>query len=113
VANLRRRLLAGHLGVSAPGAAAPGATPLPHPTWVRLADAHSAFAACQDLLRQGGAGLIEPLWDGRVPGVTPIDPNVTPFPDDAVADPDGRDFSTLVGLILAAFAGLAQPAPSP
>jgi hypothetical protein len=80
---------------------------------VRLADAHSAFSACQDLLRQGGAGLIEPLWDGHVPGVDSIDPNQTPFPPDSVADPDGRDFSSVVGLILAAFAGLATPKPAP
>jgi hypothetical protein len=64
---LRRRLMAGHLGAAAPPATAAGTpAPVPHPTWVRLADPHSAFAACQDLLRQGGAGLIEPLWDGRV-----------------------------------------------
>jgi hypothetical protein len=114
IATLRRRLMAGHLGAAAPlppGAGAP--VPVPHPTWVRLADAHGAFSAAQDLLRQGGAGLIEPLWDGRVPGVEPIDPHVTAFPADAVADPDGRNVNAFVQLILAAFAGLATPPPPP
>jgi hypothetical protein len=114
IANLRRRLMAGHLGVTAPAAPAAGApAPVPHPTWVRLADAHAAFSACQDLLRQGGGGLIEPLWDGRVPGVEPIDPTKTPFPVDDVADPDGRNVDVLVQLILSAFTGLATPAPAP
>jgi hypothetical protein len=106
--------MAGHLGVSAPLPPAAGApVPVPHPTWVRLADAHSAVSAVQDLLRQGGAGLIEPLWDGRVPGVEPIDPSQTPFGADSVADPDGRDFNSFVGLILAAFASASTTAPSP
>jgi MFS family permease len=95
IADLRRRLTAGHLNVGPPAAGA-----VPHPTWVQLADAHSAFAACKSLLDQGGAGLIEPIWDGRVPGRPVIGGDS--FPGDDVADPDGRAFNSVVALILAA-----------
>jgi hypothetical protein len=109
IADLRRRLMAAYLNVSPPPAATPGTFPVAHPSWVRLADAHSAFAVCWDLLDHSGTGLIEPLWNGQVPGTTPI----TTFPGENVADPDGREFSTLASSLLALIAGLATPPPAP
>ena len=86
-----------------------GSFPVPNPSWVRLADAHSAFGVCQELLEHGGSGIVEPLWDGTVPGKTPI----TTFPSENVADPEGREFSTLAGALLALIASLASPPPPP
>ena len=108
IANLRRRLMAGHLNVSSPGAGGPA---LPQPSWVRLADAHAAFAVARELLAHGGNGVIEPIWDGHVPGVPPI--SSTSFPADNVADPDGREFSAAVGALLALIANAATPPPPP
>ncbi len=106
IADFRRRLMAGHLGAPEPAAGA-----VPHPNWVRLADAHTAFEAAQELLVQGGAGLIEPLFDGRVPGA-PVIPE-SAFPNDAVADPEGREFNTAVALLVAALASFGTPALPP
>jgi hypothetical protein len=109
IADLRRRLMAAHLNVPPPPPVSTGTFPSPHPNWVRLADAHAAFAVCKEILENGGNGLIEPLWDGKVPGKDPI----TTFPGANIADPDGREFSTLAGSLLALMASLATPAPPP
>jgi hypothetical protein len=58
---------------------------------VRLEDAQSAFGAVQELLDQGGAGVIEPLFDGHVAGVPQIP--ASSFPSDDLADPRGSDFA--------------------
>jgi hypothetical protein len=91
---------------------------VPAATWVRLGDAQGAFSAAQELLDQGGAGVVEPLFDGR-PGS---------FPTDDVADPSGAAFAAtnaqgaiaaMVGLaaLLASVstpgAGLAMTPPTP
>ncbi|HEY1292066.1 MAG TPA: hypothetical protein VGJ60_03145 [Chloroflexota bacterium] len=86
IVNLRRRLMAGHLGIAEPAAGS-----LPGSTWVRLEDAQSAFGAVQELLDQGGAGVIEPLFDGHVAGVPQIP--ASSFPSDDLADPRGSDFA--------------------
>jgi hypothetical protein len=65
-----------------------------------LSDPHAAFAACEELLSHGGSGLIEPLWDDAVAGRKPI--RASDFSQDSVAEPDGRDFSAMVGFILGA-----------
>jgi hypothetical protein len=105
IADLRRRLMAGHLGIAAPAAGA-----IPHASWVALADGHQAFAVFRQLLDQEGAGLIEKLWDGDVPGVPAIP--ASDFPVDAVADPEGRQVESTANLLLAALnplTGLALP----
>lgn len=102
IADLRRNLMAGHLGVSAPAVDA-----MPEAPWVRLKDGYQAFWTVKELLDQGGAGLIEPIWDGQVPGVPPID--TADFPNRDVADPDGRNFQTIVALIVAAISSAAGP----
>jgi hypothetical protein len=103
IADMRRQAMAVHLGVTAQK------NGFPDPTFVRLLDPHSAFAACKQLVDQGGAGLLEPLFDGQDPGVTPIPPSAFPSPD--IGDPDGRTFdfstdtnfvTTLLGMIAAA-----------
>lgn len=83
--------------------------PMPSSAWVRMDDMQSAFAVCKALLDDGGNGLIEPLWDGQVPDRTPI----TTFPDDDVADPEGRPFSMPAGAVPAMMAGLMRPSPLP
>ncbi len=102
IGDLRRRLMAEHLGVKPPATGE-----VPQANWVQLNDGPSAFTAIKQLLDQGGAGLIEPLWDGRIPGITPI-PSSS-FPSDDVADPEGRDFNTAVALIVAALSSVATP----
>jgi hypothetical protein len=99
---------------------------VPAATWVRLGDAQGAFSAVQELLDQGGAGVVEPLFDGRVAGVPDI-PEAS-FPGDDVADPSGAAFAAtnaqgaiagMVGLaaLLASVstpgAGLTMTPPTP
>jgi hypothetical protein len=102
IGDLRRRLMAEHLGMQPPAAGE-----VAQANWVQLNDGLSAFNAINQLLDQGGAGLIEPLWDGRIPGVPPISPSS--FPSDDVADPEGRAFNTAVALIVAALSSVATP----
>jgi hypothetical protein len=90
ISELRRQSMAFYLGATDPKSGGP------NPTFVRLLDPHTAFAACKELLDQGGAGLIEPLFDGKLPGVTSIPPAA--FPSDDIADPDGRIFDSTAGL---------------
>jgi len=111
IANLRKRLMAIHLGIEPPRSGG-----LPHASLIRLADGYQSFFIFKELLLQGGAGLIEPLFDGRGIGIPefpgPIDP-----PSDDVADPDGRDFNTddgslaLVTLLLDLLIRGATPTP--
>ncbi|MEO7859098.1 MAG: hypothetical protein ABIU05_01440, partial [Nitrospirales bacterium] len=70
----------------------------------------------KELLDQGGAGLIEPLFDGKLPGVTQIPPSA--FPSDDIADPDGRIFDPTASLnftvpILGMIAAASVPAARP
>ncbi|MCM8564474.1 hypothetical protein [Thauera linaloolentis] len=86
----RIALMAARLGVqqlNADGA--------PTPEFLRLARPASAFALIRDLLAQGGAGLIQPLWHG------PQDTTVILQSND-VADPDGSN-GAVAGVGLAAF----------
>ncbi len=86
---LRKSLMSVHLNIPAVN---PSAT-FPNPNLIRLNNMHQAFSTLNDLLEKGGAGLIEDIWDGSVKGVTPIDS--ANYPSDAIADPEGRDFSTV------------------
>jgi hypothetical protein len=110
ISELRRQSMAVYLGATEPKSGGPS------PTFVRLLDSHTAFAACKELLDQGGAGLIEPLFDGKLPGVASIPPSA--FPSDDIADPEGRIFDPtaslnftvpLLGMIAAASVASARP----
>jgi hypothetical protein len=90
ISELRRQSMAFHLGATDPKSGGP------NPTFVRLLDPQTAFSACKELLDQGGAGLIEPLFDGKLPGVASIPPSA--FPSDDIADPEGRIFDPTAGL---------------
>ncbi len=79
LAAFRRELMMRKLGLEPTLAAA-----LQTPQWARLAEMRSAFDAFRDLLDQGGAGLVAPLWQGPTDGAIPP-------ADDDVADPDGSD----------------------
>ena len=108
IADLRRRLMAAHLDAAPPPPATAALFPVPSPTWVRLADAHSAFTVCKEMLDHGGNGLIEPLWTA----MSQARRRSRHFRQ-SVADPDGRDFSTLAGGLLALMANLATLPPPP
>jgi hypothetical protein len=89
----RRALMAAKMAIPAPGADTPSAD------WMRLGHPESAFQLVVDWLAEGGLGYIQPLWPG------PLDTSVLPATDD-MADPDGSDGTTFVGL----FAGLIAEA---
>lgn len=90
----RRLLMAGRLGITPPA----GANLPLSAEWIRLERPRSAFALVQDMLEQGGLGVIQPLWEG------PADDSVLPQTA-AVADPDGADTSNFLPL----FATLLGP----
>lgn len=100
IAAFRRRLMAQYFGVAAPVADADDADP----NWVRLATPRGAFRACQDLVNEGGRGLIEPLWPG------PSDSVVIGQTDSRIADPDGRYMNLLIGLLAAFMAAAGNSA---
>lgn len=91
----RRSLMAAKLAIPAPGAGAPSAD------WLRLGQPRSAFELVTDWLQEGGLGQIQPLWPG------PADTTVLPATA-AMADPDGSDGTTFIGL----FASLLAEAGS-
>jgi hypothetical protein len=77
--------MATKMAIPAPGAASPSAD------WLRLGHPQSAFELVTDWLSQGGLGRIQPLW------AEPSDTTVLPATDD-MADPDGSNGSTFIGL---------------
>lgn len=101
IADFRRRLMASRLGV--PGGAQSPFGLMPHPTFVRLADGIEAFYAIREQLVAGGLGTIERLWNGRTPGVTPIDPNSVSID---LANPEGQEYDLIGTLALSAIASL-------
>jgi hypothetical protein len=104
IRNFRRQLLENHLG-AAPFPGSPAGA-FPHPNQARVADPHEAYFAVQDMLEQGGSGLIQGLWDGAVTGQPPIPP--ASFPHRDLADPDGVNFPSTLASLLQVFAGLGE-----
>jgi hypothetical protein len=91
IASFRRRLMAAKLGV-------PEATTVPAATslWLRLATPEGAFATITSLLKNGGAGHLQPVWAGAKPD------NIQPQAPEVV-DPDGvntADFLQLFASLL-------------
>ncbi|MDQ3811661.1 MAG: hypothetical protein M3336_15375, partial [Chloroflexota bacterium] len=104
IREFRRRLMEQHLGAApVPGSPTPA---FPHPNRARIADVNEAYFAFRDTLDQGGAGLIEGLFDGLVTGQPPIPPASYPHRD--LADPDGSTFPVTSAALLQVFAGLGQ-----
>jgi hypothetical protein len=95
VRAFRRALMAAKMAIPAPTAAAPSAD------WLRLGHPEPAFELVSDWLTEGGLGNIQPLWPG------PADTTVLPATDD-MADPDGSNGATFLGL----FASLIAEAGS-
>ena len=85
VRTCRRTLMAAKMAIPAPGPTSASAD------WLRLGHPESAFQLVTDWLAEGGLGLIQPLWPG------PSDTSVLPATDD-MADPDGSDGTTFIGL---------------
>jgi hypothetical protein len=90
ITQFRRQLMGMHLNVGPTPAAAPPTTPA-NPTWVRLAQTDQAFAAFDEVLADGGRGLIEPVWSGPE-NVEALKPEQ--------ADPDGREVDKALDAIL-------------
>jgi hypothetical protein len=99
IADFRRKLLADRLGVPASTTNSFGT--MPDPTFIRLADGVEAFYAVREGLVAGGLGKIERLWNGELPGVTPVPPISLDL-----GNPDGIEFDLLGTLALAVLAGL-------
>jgi hypothetical protein len=84
--QFRRALMATRLGVPV-GTGPANATA----EWAALELPRTAFGVVRNLLGEGGAGLIKPLWEG-------YNPDVIPASLDA-ADPDGVDGATLLATL--------------
>jgi hypothetical protein len=69
-------------------------------------DVNESYFAFRDTLDQGGAGLIERLFDGVVTGQTPIPASAFPHRD--LADPDGSTFPITSAALFQLFAGLGE-----
>jgi hypothetical protein len=93
----RRSLMAAKMAIAAP--APPPASP--SADWLRLGLPDSAFELVTDWLRDGGLGFIQPLWPG------PSDTSVLPATDD-MADPDGSDSGTYLGLFASLIAEMGN-----
>ncbi|MCC6725999.1 MAG: hypothetical protein IT258_15950 [Saprospiraceae bacterium] len=102
--NLRKRLLENHLNsLSLPGSTA---SSFSHPTSTRLSDLDECFHAIKEMLKDGGAGFIQPVFDGVVTGQAPVSP--ASFPHRDLADPNGIEFPNTSASLLQAFVGLAD-----
>jgi hypothetical protein len=84
--QFRRALMATRLGVPV-GTGPANATA----EWAALALPRTAFGVVRNLLGEGGAGLIQPLWEGYNPDVKPATVDE--------ADPDGTDGMKLFDLL--------------
>lgn len=82
LASFRRELMARKLGLEPTRSADRSGA-----EWARLWDMGAAFRTIRDLLDQGGAGRVMPLWAG------PDDNAILPATPD-MADPDGSDGAT-------------------
>ena len=102
IREFRRSIMGTHINAAPPEDGA-----MPDPNWVRLASGNQAFEVFRELLDSGGAGVIEDIWNGQVPGTPEI--AESSFPDDDIADPDGRNFETLAGILVTALASAASP----
>lgn len=96
LAMFRRDLMARKLGLE-PSRAADRDTA----EWARLWEMDAAFRTIRDLLDQGGAGRVTPLWEG------PQDDFILPATPD-MADPDGTDGATLFSALAGLFAEMGD-----
>jgi hypothetical protein len=104
IRTFRRQLMEQHLA-AAPVPGSP-AQDFPSANRARIADLNESYFAFRDTLDQGGAGLIERLFDGVVSGQTPIP--ATAFPHRDLADPDGSTFPVTSAALFQLFAGLGE-----
>ena len=104
IRRVRRKLMENHLGTT-PLPGGPAAA-VAHPNVARLAGLQEAYFAVADMLEQGGSGLIEGLFDGKVTGQDPIPASSYPHRD--LADPDGLSFPSTLGSLLQVFTGLGE-----
>ena len=100
IGDFRRRLMAARLGVTTPPA---GTVTIPDANWIRLRDGVEAFRVIRSMLRAGGLGRIEPLWNGITPGVPPIS-TATVTMD--LANPEGLEFDLVATLAETTLAAL-------
>lgn len=96
LATFRRDLMARKLGLE-PSRAGDRDTA----EWARLWEMDAAFRTIRDLLDQGGAGRVTPLWEG------PQDNFIQEASHD-MADPDGTDGATLFATLGGLFAELGD-----
>ena len=102
--NLRKGLMQVHLNQNNTVSGA-----FPDANLVRLNNMHSAFSTLKEILVNGGSGLIEEIWDGKIPGRSEV--NSSAYPTDDIADPDGRDFDVFAGTLLSFLNGLSTAPP--
>jgi hypothetical protein len=86
IAEFRRNLMANRLGIKIPGSPSQSR----ESGYVRLNDGGEAFYLIREILSTGGAGKIEPLWDGTTPGE---DGHYEPNLEETVYNPDGFTFN--------------------
>jgi len=95
IANFRRQLMATRLSIRTADNAF-------DPNLIKLNDGIEAFYLIRDMLQAGGLGKIERLWNGRTPGVEPIDPTGV---SQGLANPEGHEFNLAEALAQAWLAG--------
>lgn len=88
IRKMRKNIMARALGLTATADGETATTNM-----VRLHQPTQAFELFREILERGGDGLIEPIW----PGI-PVDD--LPALGKNIADPDGREFSEIIGLFI-------------
>ncbi|MEM1291147.1 MAG: hypothetical protein AAGH67_06725 [Cyanobacteria bacterium P01_H01_bin.162] len=99
IAQFRRALLAERLGIT-PSTTNTFGTLANH-NYVRLDSGVESFDVINEMLKAGGLGKIESLWDGREGLVNPLEPDAVGMD---LANPDGQTFNprlAIVGELLA------------
>ncbi len=85
ISNLRKETMARILAINSPAA---GETS--NANFVQLTNPLSSFKVFKQIVERGGDGLVEPLWEG-------LSEDDLPSLDKSIADPEGRDFSSVIG----------------
>jgi hypothetical protein len=100
IRDFRKRLLRTRLALGASNK-----TSLENPNAARLDDGREAFYVIREMLRAGGYGLIERLWDGREPHVAFTEPSLS----EDLWNPEGLEYNAGLAAFIAFLISTGHP----
>jgi hypothetical protein len=100
IRDFRKHLLRTRLALGASNK-----TSLENPNAARLDDGREAFYVIREMLRAGGYGLIERLWDGREPHIAFTEPTLS----EDLWNPEGLEYNAGLAAFIAFLISTGHP----